>query len=646
VRQVKPTYNIDNDSALLLALKEDYQARLDTVTRFDITTYKGQPAAYMDYEMRKAGVALKALHVIRGNRIYVLIGGAPKGSDFSDIDFFIESLQLLPEEPAAWQKSEATGFSSRVPAPFKKIEPDSNASANRLFEQYCAYNEKDAVSCEVFKHSFSPTYWALNDTVFYEGRLQLYRGENDSVLRQDWVQNGTVRGVDYTVQPHGSSRLKRLRFLVNKDTLYTLHTEVTAEELRSGQHEKFFSEFRLQREEMPTLFTSKAAQLLQALRSTDSVEFAQASEDLEEASFRKEELPLLHKSLLENYADDGEYNGTQKKLVEYTLPFADGTTVEFVEKEYPQLTGEKEPIRYRLLSLLARIKTAEAYGLLKRLLLEPLPEKGDPIALQSPLFDSLSLTLTLFPDLLQKADDSLLATVIAAVTNRLLDSNLLARDALLPYQQSILKGVRNEVLLLQKGEYEPWELIRWAKLLGWLNVPDGTKLLNNLLVQKDVYLKQAAILALLKNNNTVPVAEITKVAADKGARQYFYEALQEMGRETLFPPLYASQKALAETDVYNLFTDDYDDFTLTYLGQRVARFRGRNALFHLFKVNLAYDGEEKKDYLAVAGPYQPGKKEKVVYGDATGFYVGETFQLRKTDALLKAYLLSYEEPAE
>lgn len=646
VRQVKPTYNIDKDSVFLQALKEDYKTRLDSITRFDITTYKDYPAAFMDYEMKKVSGVLKALHVIRGNQVYVLIAGAPKGSDLSDIDFFLESFKLLPDETTNWQSSETAGFSSAAPAPFKKIKLDSAASVKYLFEHYCSYNERNAVSYEVFKNGFSPNYWTLNDTAFYEAKLGFYKSDKDSLLHREWVQNGTIRGVDYTIQPYGSSRLKRLRFLVNKDTLYTLHTEVPAVEWNRGEHEKFFNEFRVQNEVPPTLFTSKASQLLQALRSTDSIEFAQSIEDLDNAGFRKEELSLLHKSFLENYRDSDEYNSTHNKLIDHLLPFADNTTLDFIEKEYPQLVGNKEAIRYKMLLLLTEMKTSESFSLLKKLLLNPLPQQGNPIPLQSRLLDSLELTATLFPQLMQKADDSLLAPVIAAVTNQLLDSGLLTRETILPYQEQILKAVNNETLLLKKGVYEPWELIRWADLLGWLNVPDGTKLLQNFLVQKDVYLKKAAILALLKNNHVVPAVEIAKVAADKSARQYFYEALQQMQKESLFPPLYASQKALAESDVYNLFASDYDDFTLTYVGQRIVPYQGKKALFHLFKVRLAYDDDEKKkDFMSVAGPYTPGSKEKILYADATGFYTDETFLPQKTDKLLRAYLLSLE-PAE
>jgi hypothetical protein len=105
--------------------------------------------------------------------------------------------------------------------------------------------------------------------------------------------------------------------------------------------------------------------------------------------------------------------------------------------------------------------------------------------------------------------------------------------------------------------------------------------------------------------------------------------------------LYASQKSLAESEVHNLLAEDYDDFTLTYIGQRLAPFEGRQQLFHLFKVRLAYEDDGvKRDYLYVAGSYPATGKQKVLWGAATGMYQEERYQPQKIDKQLKAHLLS------
>lgn len=646
LRQIKGGFHIENDKEFLNEMYKDYAGRLDSITRFELTEYKGYPAARMDYEEKTVNGTYKALIVIRGNQVILVLGGAVKGSNTEDIDAYLESLELLPYEATAWKKTEGPGFFTQAPSAFQ-ADVDTATAGRLYFEQHYAYNEKDAVSYVVLKELFSQTYWAVSDSLFFEEKLQANLGETDSLLERSWVQNGGLRGIDFLVRMEGHSSLKKIRMLVSKDTLYTLFARIQEKEWNKEPHASFFESFRLYNEVPPTIYQPKTNQLLQALVTTDSAAFARAHADLDAVQFQKGDLPLLHQALLQSYQDEEEFYSTHSKLVEHILPLADATTLSFAEAAYTQLQEQENVSQYRLLQLLAKMNTSESFAVLKRLLLSSLPKAGNPIVLQQPLLDSSQLTRTLFPALLQKADDSLFGTVVAVVTNQLVEDSLLAREDLKAYKQTILQGARNEWKLLQEGTYEPWELIRWARLLGWLNEFEGTALLRTLLPQKDVFLKQAVILALLRNQHTVPATEITKVAVDKSARLYFYEAMQEIGKTNLFPALYASQKSLAESELYNLFAEDYETFTLTYVGQRTTLFEGASRLFHLFKLSLPGEEDgEHNDYLCVAGPYKAGTKEKVLYSKASGVYGEEVFHPKKIDPMLKAYLKQLEAEEE
>ncbi|MBB1284411.1 TraB/GumN family protein [Flavisolibacter sp. BT320] len=642
-RQTRSGNFIENDLALLQAMYDDYAGRLDTITRFDVTEYNGYPAAHMEYEERSVNGLYKALIVLRGNQVILLLGGAVEGSDMNDIDSYLQSLELLPYEKTAWQKADGPGFSTLAPASFRKISTIDTTASDPHFEQHCTYDEKDGVSYFVQKAVFSPTYWAAGDSLYFEGRVQANLGEKDTLLHRTWVQNGTLRGIDFTTQTRGHSGLRRIRMLVNKDTLYSLLARFQEKEWKDGLHHSFFESFRVHNEVPPAIYQNKAAQLLQALTATDSTAFARAHTDLDVVVFQKEDLPLLHKALLQTYADDEEYYSTHSKLIDHILPLADATTLSFAEAAYAKLQEGENVNQFRLLQLLAHMKTSESFAVLKRLL-PNLPRAGNAIVLQKPLLDSAELTTTLFPELLQKANDPLFGTVVAVVANQLVEDSLLTKENLKAYKQEILQGAHNEWKLLQEGTYEPWEVVRWAHLLGGLNDPEGTTLLRTMLLHKDASLKKAVILALLRNNHTVPPTEIVKVAADKSPRLSFYEALQELGKTTLFPALYTSQKSLAESELYNLFSEDYEDFTLTYVGQRTSVFEGASQLFHLFKLGLPGEEDgERNTYLCVAGPYKTGAKEKVLYSKASGVYGEEVFHPKKIDQMLKAYLKQLEE---
>jgi hypothetical protein len=466
-------------------------------------------------------------------------------------------------------------------------------------------------------------------------------------LYQQWNQHGRLKALSFAIQAPGSETQKHLQILVNGDTLYTLHSMVQARDWNGEDQGRFFSSFRLQQEAMPTIYSSKATQLLQALATTDSATLSEATGLLDLIQFQKEELPLLHRSLLQVYADYDAYDNISDKLLSHIIPFADSTTLSFITKEYPGLSNEQERIKFPMLSLLGNMKTPAAYAVLQKLLLLPLPRAGNAFLLQAALADSLPLTATLFPALLQLAGDSLLAPVLVTLTNRLLDSNLLDKTALLPYEPQLLQITRHTAANLQKGEAEPWELTKYVTLLGSLNTSGANALLKELLPQPATYLKQAVILALVKNNIPVAAAEMKKVAADKEQRIYFYEALKELHKEALFPAGYAMQQSFAESELYNFIADDYEDnFTLTYIGQRNTLYKGKNGIFHLFKLRMAYEEDGvKRDYLAVTGPYTQGAKEKLTATDAAGFYTEQVFHPQKIDQLLKAYLKN-NTPAE
>ncbi|RYZ49931.1 MAG: hypothetical protein EOO14_20040, partial [Chitinophagaceae bacterium] len=387
-RQTKSGNFIENDPAFLQATYEDYAGKLDTITRFDITEYNGYPAARMEYEDRSVNGTYKVLFVVRGNQVLLLLGGATKGSDMDDIDSYLQSLELLPYEKTAWQKAEGPGFSALAPAPFRKIENDDEDTGDPHFEQHSTYNEKDGVSYFVQKVVFSPTYWAAGDSLYFEGRVQAHLGEEDTLLYRTWVQNGTLRGIDFTMQTHGHSGLRRIRMLVNKDTLYSLVARFQEKEWKDGLHHGFFESFRVHNEVPATIYESKAAQLLESLNTTDSLSFARAHGDLDVVDFQKEDLPLLQQALLRSYPDEREYTSTHSKLVGHILPLADKSTFAFAEEAYKKLEGQENEVQYRLLQLLADGQTSESFAVLKRLLLSSLPKSGNAILLQKPLLDS------------------------------------------------------------------------------------------------------------------------------------------------------------------------------------------------------------------------------------------------------------------
>lgn len=644
VRETAEGYTIEGDSALLQTLKDDYKERVGDVLSATFGTYEGYPALFMDGYEKKADAVYKILHVIRANRVYTLLAGLPKNADTTDAVRFLHSLTLLPYEAVAVKTESIDGFSTTLPAVIKRTPPDTAEKHPFYQSTYLSTNANDAVIYQVFKQGFSPTWWAKNDSSFFETKLEQYRHYKDSVIKKERVQNGAVKGLEAVVATPGWNGVKRFRFLVNGDTLYTLYSVIPKQDTGGKTHNAFFNDFRVADEVPPTIYTPKAAALFAALQTGDSATYADAAGNLSLVEFTKSDLPLLHAALLLPEKGPESYSSVGDKLASVIGGFADGSTTAFIEKNYASLTGDKAALQYNLLKTLAYTRTAASYALLKKLSLNHPPTSGEAANLRYALLDSLPLTATLFPELLQKSNDSLLGYTAITVANRLLDSNLLSQNVLLPFETVIVEGAKKAEQKLRNGD-DGWTFTGWSEMLGYLHSAAGNAVLRKALSAKDPYIKSAVILALLKNKQTVAAEAITKVAADKGQRGDFYTALRKMGREALFPALYASQRSLAESELYNILSEDYDA-SLTYLGEKTETFNGKKSRFYLFKIRMAYgEADRKQTFLAVAGPYDENAKEKLTTSDAAGFYSGEELTATNLNKLFKLYL-QQQGPAE
>lgn len=640
VREPASEFFLDGDSAYFEQIKKDYRQAMDSVLRVQPSTVQSCPALYVDAYMTKANAVYKTLAVTRGNRVYMLIAGVPKDSSTADAESFLSSLTLLPYEASKASTQSVDGFSAVVPGPLKKGDSDTAAQRRQRMTYYFTSDEKTAATYYVYKTVFSPNYWIGSDSAFFNGRAMLVKGENDSIIKKEWVRSGNTKGLEFLLQSPGYNGLKKRRLFINGDTLYTLYSIVPRQDTANETEAAFFNGFRILHEVAPTIYTKKAAALLYNLQSPDSATSADAASYLDAVSFDKEDLPLLHEALLKPYRDSDAYEtAAGDKLGRIAGKLADSTTVAFIRKHYHAAAPGYAPAQYRLLTVLAKAKSPSAYAVLKELLLSEPPTAGEAYRLRYALFDSLALSATLFPALLQKSNDSLLGYTLISVANRLLDSSWLARNALTAYEEPIVEGAGRAERQLRNSEDESWTFAGWSEMLGHLNTAAGNAVLRRALATKDLYIKQSVITALLKNNQPVPPAAILKVAADKSQRSDFYSELKKLGKEGLFPTLYASQKSLAESELSNYFSDDYGDYSLTYLAAKTEAFNGKPRRFYLFRVRMAYNDEDRRqNFLAVAGPYEVNAKDKSTTGDASGFYSEEELTATNLNKLFKSYL--------
>jgi HEAT repeat protein len=430
--------------------------------------------------------------------------------------------------------------------------------------------------------------------------------------------------------------------MVNGDTLYTLIAFIPKQYIDKRDHEKFFSGFRISREVTPNIYSSKAGALMDALKTKDSAQFAQMMESFQAVKFAKEDLTFLHKALLETYFDStGDY-GIHEKIVSTVSDLADASTIDFITANYKILPAGKESLRYSLLQVLANIHTKESYDQLKQLLMSKLPSKGSSASLEFALTDSLELTKTLYPEILSLSKDSAFAEGLVTVTDRLLDSSLISINDVLPYKNIFLEQARVNYQLFKTDQGQWWQYNNWISFLGKFNDKETNALLQEYSNLSSLNLKYNALIALIRNGQQVSSTEMQKMAADKDFRASLYYELKKMNRQHLFPAAYAKQQSLAESELHQIASDEYEVDATSFIGERIIFYKDKKKKFYLYKITLNFEEGEQESYLGVAGPYDPNQKELISYTDASGIYWEEAFNKQKVEEHLKNFISQIE----
>ena len=166
-------------------------------------------------------------------------------------------------------------------------------------------------------------------------------------------------------------------------------------------------------------------------------------------------------------------------------------------------------------------------------------------------------------------------------------------------------------------------------------------MLNKFLQLPVMWVKNGAMLALLKYNRPVAVTEIKKFANDKEWRTSFYESLKEIKKTAVFPKEIYSQLKFAESYLYNSLNDDYemDVRSTQFIKEKTAEINGKMQRFYIYKVVLN-DDESKTTNFAVCGAFDMDKNIAEIKNENLDVYLNydDTFSLSTVDELFKKYI--------
>lgn len=631
VRDADAGHYIANDVEFFNSYRDGLSGYFEKITLDTITSWKGFPAYRLEGTVQKT--KLRTLNVNRGSRVYTLIATDAVDTSGKRLDRFFDSFVFADYKPVEWKSQAAPFFSTVAPSTFKKtaIDKFDDEYKNRGYETYVAYDANEAISFQVIKTIVNKYFWTKDDSTLM--RTSMNTLQNDSIISKRFVHNGNALGFEIISQPSSSNLYKRTRTLVNGDTIYSITAYIPSQYAQLSRYDRFFDEFRFAGEtDHSSMFTSKAALLINDLQAEDSLVFQDALSAIDSADFTSGDLPMLLDAMTLQYRDDNNaenyWISTRNCLSRAIQDVADSTLVDGIVTRFPKLKGDKEFIKGDMLDLLVDHKTSESYDAIKKLLLEQTPKvtKSD---LSYRITDSLELTARLFPDLLQLSGDSLYGLRVLEIGEELLEKKMLAPEAFAPYKNNILKVANVASKQLQDGTQQGWWFKRFINLLGELKDSDYNNKLRQLLKHKDIEAKYISAIALVKSGESVPASEFLTLATDRSQRRSLYDDLDSLKKLSLFPAKFLSQRSLSESDLFAF--PDYDQYpdTLIFLGERIVDIKNQKKRMFLYQVVFKYEGGEKESYLGIAGPYSLDIKNLRTDKSVIGVHYDEKLDRKK-----------------
>jgi uncharacterized protein YbaP (TraB family) len=646
VKSTAPGFYLAGDSNYFSLIKENWANTGFTNLKeehFLMGEYAG-----MRYDMMRAEgkekVITRTMTVNRGSRSYLLIVAAEKGNENNPaIDQFFQSFRLLDYSPSEWKIIQAPDqvYSAYVPGPItkknsKKSEEDKDSWS------YVAYDSSTAVSYEMQTITFVDYYYGNSDSAIFNDALVVLNSAGDSIIERKMTMNGAFKSQEVILNVEGSTLKRRMRLLLNGDTVYAVYAFLHPTLLHNTEVNKHFDDWLLMGQPVATeLNQRKVKEYFDDLWSGDSLRFAKAANGLARIVFEKADIPQLKESLLKQYDyAEIDFSDIYNDLADELFNLKDSTAVLFINKNYFSVKLDNEAQRIAMLRLLTRIKTKESFSVLKDLLLSQPPNTSYLYPVKQFIADSLQLTANLFPDVMRLSNDSNYCEFTGVIANLLLDSNLINITSIKAYEKNLMEIA---AFIYEKYKTGTEDNVQFyypiLRLLARFNTPDGNALLAKLVQLNNHQFNIYLIPELLNNKFAVSSSVMEETAADITTRFLFFRKMEEKNLQKQFPVKYQSQKMIAEADVHGMASGEYEVDEVVYLQTKKRIVNGESRVYYLFKVKT-----DEGIYLGISGGYSADSK---IIGlntsnDDGGIYWTDVFNSKKVDEQFEAFFAEKE----
>lgn len=652
----------------------------------------GYKALNMQFSLKTGGV-IYAEAVLRGPHYYLLMQRSNKKaakenkffSSFALNDFTYPAPELFTDT--------LLNFSVKTPVrPLldpKLVDMASQAlnddEYNDLQSRY-SYWPKDKYATfasdstgEVVQVSITeyPKYYYSKDSAtFWKARLNLKSDDNDLVLKsKQFIKvSNSCKGYKIVYVDTNTVRQITTYALLKDNRMYRI-TAIGDTVSKPGNFvETFFETFRPAEKRLgPSVFENKLDVFFKDFASTDSTTKKKANYALEHINFGPKGVDRLTAAIDKLTYKDKDYFELKSKLIEQLGYIDDSTSLDKVITALNNIyvkTADTSYFQNEVITALARLQTKKSFALLKTMVMQDPPVFDDNqgyTSLFSFFEDSLELSKTLFPDILQLGTIEDYKSPVTNLLRIMVDSGFVtAKDYESYYNKlyfdgkiELKKQQNNDEKLMEKESkadddddntssyrrdysysnynYRNRRLIRnytsrnnsdigindYSVLLSpfYDTHPAIPKFFDKQLQSKDMDVRLDAAIVLIRNNKKLADSVLLQIAAKDKYRAVLLKRLENIKRPELFPAKYHNQDSIARALLLNDKSED-KFFAIVPAGKQFVTVSNEKGYVYFYKYKINKDDEW---HIGLSGQ-QPADTSKIS---------GEDMLVKMTDKKIK-----------
>ncbi|MRG47009.1 hypothetical protein GFS24_17940 [Chitinophaga sp. SYP-B3965] len=375
-----------------------------------------------------------------------------------------------------------------------------------------------------------------------------------------------------------------------------------------------------------SIYLSKAPEFFADFFSKDSTTRQQAKSSINTVYYKDEHAPELIRLIKGWSASEKNYLEVKNDLISELGYISHPDILPFLESAY-LAANDTASLQRNILESLLKQQTKEADKVFSDLVLKEIPifsNEDNIYSMLSPLRDSLQLSKSLFPDLLQLTALTDYKEPVYSLLATMLDSNVIQPSL---YESHISQIAFDARIALQKeiadeqeqlGEDDDNEiesrfhpnnvLHEYAILL--LPYRNTNKNADRFFTRYETTKNplQQIMLAQLYLRHKLPVADtlLQNIAAQEKYRVTLWEALEEIGQLDKFPKAYKKQESIARSILYGEVEYNTKLDSVVLIGKQFTTHRFKKGTVYLYKYKQK---EEDAWYLGISGLQPEDEKQ-------------------------------------